>query len=283
MPLDATSRPAIESRGFSGVIAPLFVPASRPERFVKAAAAQADAIILDLEDAVPPDAKPAARDALRADFADVPVLVRVNAIGTPWHEADVAAVLSGSFAGIILPKAETSADFDRICRRMADARLPVLALIETANGLAAARAIADVYAVTRLIFGSIDYCADLGCLHTRDALSGARQELVLASRLAGLNPPIDGVTPALGDTDLIHSDAVHARELGFGGKLAIHPAQLPPILRGFTPTAHEEDWARDVLSAGEGAVAVRGTMVDKPVRTRARALLARLGATRRGA
>lgn len=257
------------------IIVPLFVPAHRPERFAKAAAAQPDAVILDLEDAVPAEAKEAARAALNYAFADLPVLVRVNTAGTPWHTADLAAVARLRPAAVLLPKAE---DMD-VVSRVADAvgPVPVVALVETARGLAAARALATHPAVARLAFGSVDYCADLGCAHVPEALLAARSELVLASRLAGLPAPIDGVTTALDDAVAAEEDARGARALGLGGKLAIHPRQIAPIRAGFAPDAAEIAWAERVLASGDGAASVDGAMVDEPVRIRARAIFARRG------
>lgn len=254
-------------------VVPLFVPADRPERFEKAAAAGADAVILDLEDAVAAAAKDAARNALRSDFASVPVLVRVNALGTPWHAADMAALAGHRFAGVMVPKAEAGEAFTGLCKA---APAPVIALVESARGLADARRIAETANVARIAFGSIDFCADLGCAHMREALLAARSELVLASRLADLPPPIDGVTTAIDDADAISADARHGRDLGFGGKLAIHPRQIAPIRSGFVPDAAEIAWAYKVLASGDGAASVEGAMVDEPVRIRARAILGRL-------
>lgn len=256
------------------VIAPLFVPANRPERFEKAAASGADAVILDLEDAVAAPAKEAARAALRLDFTDRPVFVRINAAGTPWHADDLAAVARMPFAGIMVPKAENSAALMAISGRLGPGKR-LVALIESALGLANARAVAAVPAVGRLAFGSIDFCADLGSAHTRQALLSARHEIVLASRLAGLVPPLDGVTTVVDDPAVAADDARYARELGFGGKLAIHPRQIEAIRAGFLPDAAEIAWARKVLESGDGAAAVDGAMVDEPVRIRARSILAR--------
>jgi citrate lyase subunit beta/citryl-CoA lyase len=256
-------------------VVPLFVPANRPERFAKAAASGADAVILDLEDAVAPDAKDAARASLTSNFTDLPVLVRINAVGTRWHEEDRAALQRASFAAVMVPKAEATAEFEALC----DASpIPVVALVESAQGLADARRIAATPNVLRLAFGSIDFSADVGCAHTRQALLGARSELVLASRLARLVPPLDGVTTSIEDASLIEADARHAVELGFGGKLCIHPRQIDPIRTGFAPAEEEIAWARRVLGSGDGAVSVDGAMVDEPVRIRARALLRRAGA-----
>ncbi|MEI4473012.1 HpcH/HpaI aldolase/citrate lyase family protein [Frigidibacter sp. MR17.24] len=255
---------------------PLFVPGDRPERFAKAAAAGADAVCIDLEDAVSPAAKAGARARLAQEIAAAaaggPVLLRVNAADTPWHGEDLAAAAALPLAAIMLPKAESAAQV----RAAAAGGHPVVALIESARGLDRAAEIAQ--AAARLAFGSIDYAADLGIGHTRFALAQARGALVLASRLAGLPPPIDGVTTAIRDAALIEDDARHAVEMGFGGKLLIHPGQIAPARAGFAPSDEETGWARRVLdAAGDGAaVAVDGAMVDAPVIARAQALLARV-------
>ncbi|MBT0958271.1 CoA ester lyase [Alphaproteobacteria bacterium KMM 3653] len=255
---------------------PLFVPADRPERFEKAAASGADAVILDLEDAVARDGKERARALLRSDFTDLPVLLRINGIGTPWHDADIAAAGALDLAAVILPKAEHPGEVAALCQRIAGA-LPVMALIETAAGLAQARAIAALPGVCRLVFGSIDFCADLGCAHLREVLLPARSELVLASRLAGIAAPVDGVTAQIDDLSESYEDAVHARALGMSGKLCIHPRQIAEVRRAFAPTPQEVDWARRVLASGDGAVSVGGAMIDAPVRMRARSILAQAG------
>lgn len=257
--------------------APLFVPANRPERFEKAARSGADAVILDLEDAVAPEAKDAARAALRTDFTDLPVIVRINPAGTPWHEDDLAALRTLPVAAIMLPKAESGAALDRVAADFTG-HTPIIALVETARGIADARAIAATENVVRLAFGSVDYCADLGCAHLREVLLPARCEVVLASRLAGIAAPIDGVTTALDDLSITASDTQHARALGMTGKLCIHPKQIAEVMRNFAPAPEELDWARRVLEAGDGAVSVDGAMVDEPVRIKARALMARSGA-----
>ncbi len=258
----------------------LFVPADRPERFLKALASGADAVILDLEDAVSPDRKGAARAAL-ADARDVldgaagRVLVRVNAVGTPWHRDDLSAAAAFPLAGVVLPKAESAADVAEAARV---AGVPAVALIESARGLAAVRDTAR--AAARLAFGSIDFAGDLGCAPSREALLGARAELVLASRLAGLAGPLDGVTTAYGDAAAVEDDARYGSLLGFAGKLLIHPAQVAPARAGFLPSTEERAWAERVLAGGRdgGAVAVDGAMVDAPVRLRAETILRRVDA-----
>ncbi|WP_186388123.1 CoA ester lyase [Stappia sp. TSB10P1A] len=274
------THPNETAAGIGRITLPLFVPGDRPERFAKAVAAGADAVIVDLEDAVAPAAKEAARAGLAEALAPLlrpaRVLVRVNAGGTPWHAADLAACAGiAGLAGIVLPKAETAGD----CARVTDATgLPVIALIESARGLANAGEVAG--ASTRLAFGSIDFAADLGMAHEREVLRPARFALAMAARLAGQSGPIDGVTTALRDEEAIIGDCRHAVDMGFAGKLLIHPAQIAPARRGFAPSEAECEWAQRVLAAVEGgaaAVAVDGAMVDAPVIARARQILARAG------
>ncbi len=199
------------------------------------------------------------------------VLLRVNALGQPTFEADVALAARLPLAAVMLPKAESAA----AVREVADAAgKPVVALVESALGLANARALAG--AASRLAFGAFDYAADLGCRPSRDALLSARCELVLASRLGRLPAPIDGVTASTRDGSLVADDAAHAAELGFSGKLLIHPAQVSPAAQGFAPGAEEVAWAGRVLEAGRGggAVSLDGEMVDAPVLLRAQTILA---------
>lgn len=258
----------------------LFVPADRPERFRKALDSGADAVILDLEDAVAPAAKDAARDALarwlRGPDA-APVLVRVNAEDTAWFEDDLRVCAHPRVHGIVVPKAERRETFAHVV-----ARLPgraVLPLIESAAGFEAMRTLASTSGVARLVFGSIDFQADLGIEGDDDALLFFRSQLVLASRLAGRDAPVDGVTTALGDDAAVALDTARARRLGFGAKLCIHPRQVAAVNQGFLPSEAELDWARRVLAAAEAsggaAVAVDGRMVDAPVLLRAQRLLSR--------
>ena len=254
------------------VRAPLFVPGDRPERFAKAAASGTDAVIIDLEDAVAEGNKDEARQNLRSDLGSVSVLVRVNASGTPWFERDISTVLHHDFAGVVLPKAEDVAGIDA-CVRLLNGSVPILALIETARGLANARDIARHAHVSRLVFGSVDYCLDIGCREKRDVLLGVRSELVLASRLADIAAPIDGVTVRLNDENAVREDATHARSLGMTGKLCIHPRQVAPVLTAFEATAMEIAWAKSVLASGSGTARVDGEMIDAPVRARAQRIL----------
>lgn len=255
----------------------LFVPADRPERFAKAAAAGADAIIVDLEDAVTPAAKDNARAALGAALSGldrtVPIFIRINGVGTPWHAADLAMVASLPVDGIVLPKAESAAEL-QATRSQAPGKT-LIALVETAKGLSVAEDIAP--ASDRIAFGSVDFAADLGCAHVREALLFARSRLVMAARLAGAPQPIDGVTLSIKDESEVENDARYAVELGFGGKLLIHPAQIAPARRGFAPTEQDIAWAETIVagSADGAARAIDGIMVDAPVLARAHHILKR--------
>lgn len=256
----------------------LFVPGDRPERFDKAASSGADVVILDLEDAVAADRKQAARRQIRAWLdSGGRATVRVNGpTGAEW-EADCQAI--GGAAGllaVIVPMAEEPATLTELNRVLG---VPVIALVETARGVLAAARIAEAPGVVRLGVGHLDLAADLGSGTGREAMISARSAVVLASRAAGLPGPLDGVTTTLDDPAVCADDARYAASLGFAGKLAIHPRQVPVINAAFAPSGEELAWAREVLAAssGGGAVRVQGQMVDAPVVARAEQLIARAG------
>jgi citrate lyase subunit beta/citryl-CoA lyase len=256
----------------------LFVPGDRPERFDKAAAAGADVVIVDLEDAVGPEQKTSAREAAVAWLAGGGrAAVRVNASGSSHHEADLTALagLAGLLA-VIVPKADDPAGASAVAQRTG---APVVALVESAAGMAAAAALAGAEGVVRLAFGHLDYAVDLGADHGRTAMLHARSTLVLASRAAGLPGPVDGVTVALDDPDVLADDLAHARDLGLTAKLLIHPLQVSATHAAYRPSPAEVTWAEKVLSAVRettgGAVRVDGDMVDAPVIARAEAILRR--------
>jgi citrate lyase subunit beta/citryl-CoA lyase len=261
----------------------LFVPGDRPERFGKARASGADAVIVDLEDAVAPQAKARARAALAAAMDEsAPLLVRNNAVGTPWFAEDLELCRHPGVAAVMLPKAE---GIDAVCEVVETTFKDVLPIIESARGIEAASAIARVPGVIRLAFGSVDLALDLGIdcdpEGREDELLHFRSQLVLASRLAGLAAPADGVSTAIDDAAHLAADAERARRLGFGAKLCIHPKQVAPVQAAFTPTAMQVAWARRVqdafATAGGAAVAVDGQMIDRPLNERALAILRRAG------
>ena len=259
----------------------LFVPGDRPERFQKAWDSGADAVILDLEDGVPPDRKPFAREAVAGWLSpDRPVFVRVNGARTEWFPEDVRAVAHPGLRGIVLPKAETADQVAKVARMIPEGTC-VLPLVETAAGVLNARELAGAPRVERLVFGSIDLQLDTGIQGEGEELLYARSRLVLISRVAGILPPVDGVTTVIDDPGPLASDVDRARRLGFGGKLCIHPKQVAPVNRGFMPSEREISWARKVVeavrTAGLGPIRVDGEMVDLPVVERAKAILGRSG------
>lgn len=260
----------------------LFVPGDRPERFDKAAAAGADVVVLDLEDAVAPADKAIAREAVVAWLDGVPgmgvtsCVVRINA--APERAGDLAALTrlrGGRPVTVMVAKAEAPEELVELLGRFPPGSTAV-ALLETARGILAAPAIATVPGVVRLAIGTFDLAAELGVDPDEDeALAPARGALVLASAAAGLAGPVDGVTGAVDDADRITADTTRSRRRGFAGKLCIHPRQVPVVRAALAPGAEEVRWAERVVAAGEGAVAlVDGRMVDKPVVDRARRILA---------
>lgn len=258
----------------------LFVPGTRPERFAKALAAGAHAVIIDLEDAVALADKETARAAVASALPlPEPVLVRINAAGTPWFDDDLRLCRNAGVGGIVLPKAEDAAVVERL-RAAVGPDVAIYPLIETAQGLWNALAIARASGVRRLLFGSIDFQVDLGV--GDDLLTHYRSQLVLVSRVAELPAPVDGVTTAIDDAAVLARDAARARSLGFGGKLCIHPKQVLLVNAAFRPGADEIAWAQRVVAADAAArgaaVAVDGKMVDRPVLLKAQQILASAGA-----
>lgn len=270
----------------------LTVPANRADLAAKAPRCAPDALFLDLEDGVPPDAKEAARADAVAVTLDlvrrhpgIAVLVRVNALGTPWFAGDVAEALVPALTGVVVPKVESAADVAAVAAALDRAGvgdLPVLAGIESAAGVARAEEILAASAVRWCYFGAEDYVADLGGVRTESnaEVLYARSQVVLAARLGDVWP-VDQILADFRDGDRYTRDAREARALGYRGKLCIHPAQVPLAHAVFTPSADEVDRARRLLDAyaeaaarGEATIAFEGEMVDEPMARRARAVLA---------
>ncbi len=254
---------------------PLFVPGDRPERFGKAAASGADAVIIDLEDAVRDEAKPAARQSAAShSITDQTVIVRINGSNTPWFEDDLAALRHVRLSAVMLPKAEAAAVVGQVHQALG--KTPVIPLIETARGLFNLAEVLGAEGVAVAAFGALDMALDLGCAVNWEALLLARQQLVLHSRLAGLPPPLDGATPTFDKPDLVEAEARRAADLGFGGKLLIHPAQVAPAIRGLRPDREAEERAERILAAAGpgGAVKLGGAMIDRPILERAARILA---------
>ena len=254
----------------------LFVPATRPERYAKALASGADAVIVDLEDAVGPADKEPARQALAAAWpAFAPaerarIVVRVNAAGTAWHAEDLALLRAIGPAAVMVPKAESAASLEPVAAACGTA-CALMPLIESVAGLDAADALGAGAQVIRLVFGNLDFQADVGMAAGPDEieLAAVRMALVLSSRRAGLAAPVDGVTATTHDSAQLERDAHRGRRSGFGGKLCIHPSQVAAVNAAFSPSTAEIEWARRVLAAwadaGGGVTTVGGRMVDAPV------------------
>jgi citrate lyase subunit beta/citryl-CoA lyase len=256
----------------------LFVPGNRAERFEKARASGADAVILDLEDAVQPQQKSSARDAVLGHMdAARPAFVRINAADTHWFNDDVATFANHpGVAGIVLPKAETREQIETVLEH-AHLSLTILPLVETALGFANLTSLCTTPRVQRIVFGTLDFQIDLNLEGDGEELDMFRSQIVLASRLAGLAAPVDGVSTVLDDPVAIEFEARRGRRFGYGAKLCIHPKQIDAVHRAYSWTAAEQVWAARVLQAveasGGAAVSVDGKMVDMPVILKARRIV----------
>lgn len=263
----------------------LFVPGHRPDRFEKAAASGADAIILDLEDSVPVSSKAAARAAIgeqwpRLQAIGIPVLVRINGSETHAGMEDLAWLgrLSPPVA-IVLPKAESAQTVAWLHRTLSG--VPVLPIIESAAGYAGLPEIASAPGVLRLVIGHLDFIADTGLLCTEDQaeLAPLRFAVAVATRIGRLAPAVDGITEQIDDEQRLRQDVQRSVRYGFGGKLCIHPAQISVVHDAMSPSEAELEWARKVVAAASAAngaaVQVDGRMVDLPVVIRARRLIER--------
>ncbi len=287
----------------SSVVAPLFVPAHLSRLRDKALALDIGTVLLDLEDAVLPGHKDAARDGAVAFLAARPGrdFVRINPLsvsrgaGVPCGEADLAAVLALAPRGIIAPKIETAAAV-----RAVEVRLTYLeratgitagqtelwTTIETALGVVNLTEIArgEASRPVRLVFGMGDYTTDLGIAWSRDETECEvpRSLVPIVARAADLPRPLDSVFIATDDDDGLRASALRGKRLGYGGKIAIHPRQVPVILGAYRPTPAEVAWARKVAVAeveqrdkGVGAFLLDGRMIDEPIAANARDVLVR--------
>ncbi|MFK4298768.1 citrate lyase subunit beta/citryl-CoA lyase [Arthrobacter sp. GAS37] len=266
----------------SEAVTMLFVPGDRPERFGKAAATEADVIVVDLEDAVAPEAKAPALDAALTALASgtqqsFRAIVRINVPGSPNHEAEIAALTRLSLRsghgllGIMLPKAESVREVQKLRQHLPE-ELALVPLIESAAGLVNSLEIARVPGVTRLGFGAIDFALDMNTSDT-GLLAQARFQLVLSSRAANIAPPLDSPSTEIRDLTPVAESARTARKLGFGGMLCIHPRQVPVTQRAFMPDAAEILWAQSVTGVKGGAAQLDGQMIDRPVQERAAKIL----------
>ena len=280
----------------------LFAPGNRPRFLEKVGHAGADAVILDLEDAVPIAEKEATRPAVRAAVSAIttcPVYVRINPLvaatgfSQAIGEADLQAVVCADLGGVILPKAETADDVQRADAILRDLErqqglteggIDLIPIIETALGLHHAFDIAAAGTrVKRLAFGAGDFTRDIGVSWSRREIESqhARGALVIASRAAGIEPPLDSVWVRLPDQRGLERSAKLVKQMGFQGKMAIHPSQVEPINAIFSPTADEVAFARRVVEAfqlaeadGLAAIQLDGQFIDYPIVEAAERLLA---------
>ena len=253
----------------------LFVPGTRPDRFTKALDSGADGVVLDLEDAVPEEDKTKARDAIRTAWNNFSaeqkkrLVIRSNSPGSKFYSADLILAQELNITCLLIPKSESLDQINGAALILQNTAL--IPMIETAIGLDNLKGIANSQQVLRLALGNLDLQADLGmiCDPQETELQTARYQIVLASRLAQIAPPIDGVTPSTIDIARITDDANRAKRMGFGGKLCIHPTQVAIVKTAFMPTGKEIDWAKRVVEADKtskgGAVKLDGRMIDHPV------------------
>jgi citrate lyase subunit beta/citryl-CoA lyase len=270
----------------------LFSPGDQPDLMRKAPGSGADAVVFDLEDAVVPDRKPTAREAVRdvlsdpAFDPDCSVWVRINPPGTVT-ETDVATTLADAppVDAVMVPKVGDAAAVERVVDLLDDHGVdaPVVALIESAAGVLHAEAIAAVNRVDAVAIGAEDLAADIGATRTEEGTEvlHAREQVVLAAAAAGVDA-LDTIHVDVDDPDGLESAAAVTVQLGFDGKMAIHPAQVPIINDAFTPSEARIDWAERVLAAkaeadadGRGVFRVDDEMIDAPLIAQAEQILDR--------
>lgn len=257
----------------------LYVPGDRPEVVAKALRSGADVVLVDLEDAVAPDRKALAREAtaeLLTRTHQVPVHVRINALDGPLAEDDLRAVAGlPGLAGLRLPKVNSPQEVRRVAATTGDT--PLYALLESALGIEQAYAIARAHpAVRGLALGEADLKADLG-IRDESGLTWARSRVVIAARAAGLQPPAQSAYTDIRDLQGLAASCTRGRDLGFLGRTALHPRQLPVIVEAFLPSEREISAAEEVMKAAatdEGALALPdGRFVDAAVVAGARRTL----------
>ncbi len=288
----------------------LFAPGNHARRVEKALTLGADAVILDLEDAVATAEKAATRK-LAVEALARPrtgkAYIRVNAIGTEWCLGDLMEIVKPGLDGIVLPKVESAADLRTIDwlianlereRGLPTGGIDLMPIIETAAGFSrldrifGARSLKDYggpWRVKRMAFGAADFTNDVGMTWSpgEEELTSLRVNLIVASRAAGIEPPIDTVWVRMQDVAGLKTSVERSKHLGFQGRMCIHPDQVKVVNETFTPSTEEETRARKIVeafkaaeAAGQAAIQVEGSMVDYPVFHRAERVLATLAAIR---
>jgi citrate lyase subunit beta/citryl-CoA lyase len=273
----------------------LFAPGNHTRRVAKALELDADAVILDLEDACPIAEKKPTR-ALVVAACQRPrnclCYVRVNATSTEFGYGDIVAVVVQGVDGIVLPKVESADEIKAVDwvisnleqeRGLAPRQFDVIPIVETGKGMANVRAIAAAAPrIKRIAFGAGDLTLDMNIEWSRGEteLLVYRSECVLASRAAGIEAPLDTVWVDLSDAEGLRSSACHVKRLGFQGKMCIHPDQVPEVNAIFSPSAAEVEWSRKVVRAfeaaeasGSASIQLEGKFIDYPIVYRARRVL----------
>jgi (3S)-malyl-CoA thioesterase len=267
----------------------LYIPGSKERALDKARGLAADAIIFDLEDAVAPDAKDAARITLREEldkggYGKRAKLVRINGFDTPWGNADIQAFRNAEIDGILLPKVNSAYDIETLADMMSD--IPIWAMMETASGVLNAKQIAAHPRLAGIVMGTNDLVKELGARPGPDRaeIQTALQMSVIAARADGV-PIVDGVYNAFKDDDGLRRECEQGRDLGFDGKTLIHPAQLDIANEVFAPSAADLDLARRQIAAfdeagarGEGVAVVDGKIVENLHIVTAKALIGKADA-----
>jgi len=273
----------------------LFVPGNRVDRIEKAIASSADAVIIDLEDAVTPSQKETVRDQVGTFLKTASrknLFVRVNGVDTPFFDEDIEKVTEASVYGVVVPKAEKPEAIQKVDRKLTDlerkksisgGQIRLVLMIETALGLSRVREIgASTPRILGIAFGAGDLTLDLGAKLSRtgEELLFARSSLVLSCRLAGVTPIDAPYIIDVKDAEGLRAEALRSRQLGFRGKFCIHPSQVEFVNEVFSPTQEEIDRAKKIVDAfeqakekGIGAIALEGEFVDPPIYNKAKQLL----------
>ena len=252
----------------------------RPDRFQKAVNSGTDAIIIDLEDAVPPEEKDSARANLSSikETLGVAIYVRINPAPTAWHLEDLATLSAIDLHHLVLPKVKSVDDVQRVCDRLASGG-QIIAQIESARGVENALEIIAHPAVGQLAFGPADFYLDMGVDDSPLIRTHVLVRLSLASKAVGKALPLDGPCFDVRNPAPIIEECAAARMAGAGGKLCVHPTQIAAVREQFLPRSREIEWARRVLLAGKqgGVHLLDGQMIDAPLIARARSVLQRIG------
>ena len=263
----------------------LFTPGTAREQLHRSLETRADALIWDLEDSVHPGEKDRARSTVR-DVLDSfdkplgrPIFLRVNAVGTPWFEADAKLATHRAVRGLVLPKAEGA---EHIEAAMAlDNGAEIIAIIETARGLRNLEHALEPGHVSGVALGALDLALDLGLTLTESGLEllYSRSRIATLARAANVEGIYDSVFPDLENTSAQRRQAESVKNMGFTGQLAIHPSQLEIINAVYSPSQQEIEWATRVLQAAassernvQGVFMLDGQMIDRPVMEQARRL-----------